>query len=91
MATDEISAELRQDLATLKADLNALMETVRELSAEQGRAVYGRLRETGDKARAQVQAAQDSVERYVEARPLSSILVAFGVGFVVGTLLGSRR
>jgi ElaB/YqjD/DUF883 family membrane-anchored ribosome-binding protein len=91
MATDEITTELRQDLAALRADFGALMTAMKELGAEQGRMAYGRLRETGQRARGQVHAAQDEVEHYIETRPLTSVLVAFGTGFALGTLLGNRR
>lgn len=91
MATEDITMELRQDLATLKADLGTVMNAVKDLSIEQGREVYGRLRETGERARVQAQVAQESMERYIETRPLTSVLVAFGTGFAIGTLLGNRR
>jgi ElaB/YqjD/DUF883 family membrane-anchored ribosome-binding protein len=91
MATEEITTELKQDLATLRADLGTLMTAVKDLGAEQGRLAADRLRETGQQARVQARAAQDSVEQYVEAKPLTSILIAFGTGFAVGSLLGSRR
>lgn len=91
MATEEITTELKQDLATLRADLGTLMTAVKDLGVEQGRQAADRLRETGQQARVQVRAAQDSIEQYVEAKPLTSILIAFGTGFAVGSLLGHRR
>lgn len=91
MATEEITTELKQDLATLKSDLGTLMTAVKELGVEQGRLATDRLRETGQQARMQVREAQDSIEHYVEAKPLTSILIAFGTGFAVGSLLGNRR
>lgn len=91
MATEEITTELKQDLAALKSDLGTLMTAVKGLGVEQGRLAADRLRETGQQARVQVRAAQDSIEQYVEAKPLTSILIAFGTGFAVGSLLGSRR
>lgn len=91
MATEEITTELKQDLATLRADLGSLMTAVKDLGVEQGRLAADRLRETGQQARVQAREAQDSIEQYVEAKPLTSILIAFGTGFAVGSLLGSRR
>jgi ElaB/YqjD/DUF883 family membrane-anchored ribosome-binding protein len=91
MASEEITAELQRDLATLKADLGTLMTAVKDLGLEQGRETYERLRETGEQARVQVRAAQDNIEQYVESRPLTSVLIAFGTGFAIGSLLGNRR
>jgi ElaB/YqjD/DUF883 family membrane-anchored ribosome-binding protein len=91
MATEDITAELKQELATLRADLGSLMTAVKDLGVEQGRMAYGRLRETGEQARAQARAAQENIEQYVEAKPLTSVLIAFGTGFVIGSLLGNRR
>jgi ElaB/YqjD/DUF883 family membrane-anchored ribosome-binding protein len=82
--TEQITHELQQDMAALKADLGTLMVAVKDLSVEQGREAYG-------KARAQAQAVQESMEHYVEARPLASICFAFGAGFAIGNLLGNRR
>lgn len=91
MASEAITTELQRDLATLRSDLGNLMAAVKDLGVEQGREVYGKLRETGEQARVQVRAAQDSVEHYVEARPLTSVLIAFGTGFALGSLLINRR
>jgi ElaB/YqjD/DUF883 family membrane-anchored ribosome-binding protein len=89
--TDEITKDLKQDLATLKADMGNLMAVMKDLGVEQGRTAYARAREVGERARGHAMAAQESVEQYVEARPLTSLLVAFGTGFAIGTLLGTRR
>jgi ElaB/YqjD/DUF883 family membrane-anchored ribosome-binding protein len=91
MATEEITTELKQDLAILRADLSTLMAAVKDLGVEQSRMAYDRLRETGQQARVQIREAQESMEHYVEARPLTSVLVAFGAGFAIGSLMGNRR
>jgi ElaB/YqjD/DUF883 family membrane-anchored ribosome-binding protein len=89
--TEDITEDLRQDLATLKADMGNLMAAMKDLGVEHGRTAYARAREVGERARGHAMAAQESVEHYVEARPLTSLLVAFGTGFAIGTLLASRR
>lgn len=89
--TEDITKDLRQDLATLKADMGNLMAAMKDLGVEHGRTAYARAREVGERARGHAQAAQESVEHYVEERPLTSLLVAFGTGFAIGTLLASRR
>lgn len=89
--TEDITKDLRQDLATLKADMGNLMAAMKDLGVEHGRTAYTRAREVGERARGHAMAAQESVENYVEARHLTSLLVAFGTGFAIGTLLASRR
>lgn len=82
---------LKKDLADLRTDFGSLMAAVKELGAEQGRSVYERTREIGERARGQAQATQEDVKQYIEGRPLPSVLVAFGIGFVMGILLGHRH
>ena len=91
MATQDITTELKQDLATLRADLGNLLTAVKDLGVEQGRVAYGQLRETGERARVKARETQESIEHYVEARPLTSVLIALGTGFVLGSLLSNRR
>jgi ElaB/YqjD/DUF883 family membrane-anchored ribosome-binding protein len=91
MTTEEAATDLKEDLAILRADLNTLMAAVKNLGVEQSRMAYDRLRETGEQARIQVREAQETVEHYIEARPLASVLVAFGAGFAIGSLIGNRR
>lgn len=91
IASEEITAELKRDLATLRTDLGVLMAAVKDLGVQQGRDVVGRVRQTGERAAVQAKAAQESVETYIEAKPLSSVLMAFGTGFAIGSLIGNRR
>ncbi|MGX2039426.1 hypothetical protein ACWJKU_04730 [Methylocaldum sp. MU1018] len=89
--TEDITTDLKQDLATLKADMSSLMAAMKDMGMEQGRTAYAKAREVGERARGQAIAAQESMGQYIEARPLTSLLVAFGTGFAIGTLLGARR
>lgn len=92
MAAEDISMnELKQDLATLRADFGNLMTAMKDLGVEQGQRAYGQMRETGERARDQARVAQENVEQYIESRPLTSVLVAFGTGFAIGTVLSNRH
>jgi ElaB/YqjD/DUF883 family membrane-anchored ribosome-binding protein len=93
--------QLRQDIASIKGDLGALMTALKDLGAEQGQAMYGRVREAGDVVRerareagevvrGQAVQAQEQVGQYIENRPLTSVMIAFGTGFALGTLVGNR-
>lgn len=93
-AADEISKDmdqLKKDLASLRADIGSLMTAVKERGVEQGQSAFEWVRGTGERARDQAKATEERVEQYIEGRPLTSTLVAFGSGFVIGMLLGHRR
>jgi len=84
------------DLAALKRDMAALMsqlksggvqgakeaaeDTLDELS-EQASRIY-------DKLAAQGERSAEAISRKVEEQPIASLLIAFGVGFIVSRLLG---
>jgi ElaB/YqjD/DUF883 family membrane-anchored ribosome-binding protein len=82
--------QLRQDIASIKSDLGNLMTALRDMGAEQGQAVYARAREAGEMVRGQAVQAQEQMGHYIEARPLTSVMIAFGTGFALGTLVGAR-
>ena len=94
--------QLRKDFASLRSDLSGVVETLRNMGAEQGRnayqrarqageQAYGQARATGEQAYGQARAAEQAVEREISERPLISVLGAFGVGFLVGVLLDRRH
>jgi ElaB/YqjD/DUF883 family membrane-anchored ribosome-binding protein len=79
----------------LREDMASLIRTLKDTGIEQGRQAY-------DQAYENVQRASESVrdragEAYstfgkeVEEHPLTSVLAAFGTGFVIGMLLDGRR
>lgn len=95
--TNEVDKELDQlksDVATLREDMSTLIQTMKQAGMEEGREAYDRVqaraRQTGEDARRRANEAYGIVGREVEERPLTSILAAFGTGFVVGMLLDRR-
>lgn len=82
--------QLRQDITSIKNDLGSLMTTIKDLGVEQGRNLYSQAQEAGGAVRGQALQAQEQVGHYIEGRPISSVLVAFGTGFALGTLVGNR-
>ncbi len=97
MATNEVNQELEQlksDVATLREDMATLIDTLKQAGTEEGREVYDRVqtraRQAGANVRRSTSEAYGVVGREVEERPLTSILAAFGTGFVVGMLLDRR-
>jgi ElaB/YqjD/DUF883 family membrane-anchored ribosome-binding protein len=82
--------QLRQDIASIKGDLGNLMSALKDMGVEQGRNIYTRAQEAGDVMRGQAVQAQEQMGHYIETRPITSVLIAFGTGFALGTLVGAR-
>jgi ElaB/YqjD/DUF883 family membrane-anchored ribosome-binding protein len=94
MAADEFSKEmdqLKKEFTALRNDLSSLVTSVKEIAGKQGERVVD-LAEDAEKAvRNQTKVTGESVEKYIEERPLTSALVAFGSGFIIGMLLSNKR
>ncbi len=106
MAEEELRAELqalKEDLARLRADLGGLVEALKEAGAERAEGYRERVGEELrrrreaverrlDEARERGRQAVEELGEEVGAHPFSSLLAAFGVGFVLARLLdGGRR
>ena len=86
---DDIDA-IREDIAALKADLAAAVETMRANSAstvsglaqqisDEASALYREVADRGTKA-------TEALENKVEEQPLTSVLLAFGLGFIISRI-----
>ncbi len=76
--------KIRKDIASLREDLARLVKTLTsdargEISEETRRLYAGLFDQSERSARA--------IAREVEERPLTTLLLAFGVGFIGGSLL----
>ncbi len=106
MADEELRAELealKEDLARLRADLGGLVEALKEAGAERVEGYRERAAEELRRRREAVEerlgAARERGRQAVEElgegvgeHPISSLLAAFGVGFILARLLdGGRR
>lgn len=70
---------LKTDLGTLKDDVSAIARTL----ADKGSA---RLNDAVGNGKARVQEGVVALENEITARPLTSLLVAFGAGILLGKL-----
>jgi ElaB/YqjD/DUF883 family membrane-anchored ribosome-binding protein len=107
MADTEMQQELkkvRDDLASLQKDVAQVVSTLKEVAAGEAgkvsrsvqdelRARREALRRQLDSARAYSDQAIEEVGDTVGRNPISSMLLAFGVGFIMAKLmdLGGRR
>lgn len=95
---------LKKELATLRGDMGSLMGTIKDLTKQGASNVKDKAREQVDNGiehlenayeglRQQGSAACEKVHKTVEEHPMGSVMVALGVGVVLGHLLarGNRH
>ncbi|MEE4303254.1 DUF883 family protein [Wenzhouxiangella sediminis] len=85
--TDKELQELREEFNQLKDELSGIGKTVRQLAhtaTDEGR---DRLRSAAEHSRQQARETWSAFEHEVEERPMTSIAVALGIGFILGKLL----
>ena len=96
------AGDLGADVAALRHDVAQLAETMSQLVQHQTAAVgvraasaFGEVRDrigsTAADARSRVRAAGDDLEGSIERHPVAALLIAFGVGLVLGMMSGGRR
>ena len=106
MATnDDVQAEvkrLKDDLGKLRGDVSSLVDVLRELGIEKANATKESLteemqkrrekvREAINKARTVGESQIDDIEENITSHPLSSLAMAFGIGFIIAKLLDGGR
>jgi len=90
--------DLEADIAALRADIAAITATLGDLAKDTGRTVKREARKTKDqaleaaedvkdKAIAEFEHYEDELQATIRERPITSVLVAAGIGFVLSRLL----
>ncbi|MCC6143958.1 MAG: DUF883 family protein [Candidatus Hydrogenedentes bacterium] len=74
---------LKSDLAKLKDDLRMVADSMKERAKAQAYSAKG-------DAEHRMKNGLDAVEDYVEEKPLQTVLMAFGVGLLLGTILSPK-
>lgn len=93
MTSHDVEGEfstVKDDLVKLRADIANLSAALKDLTSEtvhdQIDSLKGRIdRMTGD-AKLQGRKTLDDLADHIEERPVSSVLIAFGVGILIGRL-----
>ena len=91
--------QLRTDMAKLRADLSAIGDGVKKMGTEAVGATQAKVKSAAqdaldefqeklNEAKSQGKQAIHDLEREIKEKPLTSLAVAFGVGFVLSKLLG---
>jgi len=89
---------LEAELAKLRDDVASLAGTVRDVASEEVHATVDAIRDRLDKAatearkaarraKAGAHDAADAIEEAIEEHPFTSILIALGLGFILGAFL----
>lgn len=87
MATDNTDlGKLREDLDAVRADIARLAESLKTATGDTARAGVGAARLGAERARVQADEWASELGRRIEERPYGSVLVAFGVGLLLGKL-----
>lgn len=87
-ATDKELKELKEEFSALKSELSKISKTVSHLAKSATDEGRSRIRATADQSREQVRETWGAFEKEVEERPMTSIALALGVGFILGKVLG---
>lgn len=90
MSEYDLQAELdslKQELGTIRADLAELKGPVKNIALALKENLAEALGVGLEKAKCTGKKAVEAVETTVEDKPLQSVLVAFGVGLLLGKLL----
>lgn len=88
MATEiNEAARLREDLTALREDFSKLAESLRAVTEKTAKAGVGAAKQRAGQAREQADEWVADLGEHIEQRPFGSVLMAFGLGFVIGKLL----
>lgn len=78
--------DLKADLESLKADVAALTGDLKKLVAREGGKAYEKVKDVAGDAKEAVSEGADRVGAVVSERPLTSLVVAFLGGILLGKL-----
>lgn len=91
-------ADLESELSRLKSDLGSFTDTLGDVASSEARDALTRLRDRLDTAHGEARSAAarfgdqarehtDALEGKVRENPIASVLIALGLGFVLGALM----
>jgi len=89
MATTRTNGEtgdIRDDLDQLRADIASLAQDLRGLASRAGDEVVDGAKSAARQAREKIEEVGDKMSDTIGARPLTSLVVAFFVGILLGKL-----
>jgi len=87
MATQASNEELQAQLTALRDDFAGLTKTLKDMSSAYADEGQARVKNAADRVQQQAKDSYGRVQNEVEAHPMSSVAIAFGVGLVLGKIL----
>ena len=99
-AKEKAQADLEEEVSRLREDIAALADTLKGIVGAEAKSAADALREradrvaanahlAADRAQASAREGYDALQTTVEKNPLTALLLALGLGFIVGII--SRR
>lgn len=79
--------ELRDEVSKLRSDITDIADTLTKLAGDAVTDGQNRFRQSSARTREKAREVWGGLEHELEERPLTSVAVAFGLGFVLGKLL----
>lgn len=86
-ATEKDLKELKDEYASLKSDLAKMSDTLSKLAQDSTNEGRARIRSAARHSRDQAKETWGTLENEIEQRPVTTLAVALGLGFVLGKLL----
>jgi ElaB/YqjD/DUF883 family membrane-anchored ribosome-binding protein len=83
-------AKVKEELAALRKDLAALTESYKKTARDEADGLAARARTGAEQVGAKAREGVSAISEQIEERPLTSALVAFAAGLVIGRLLDRR-
>jgi ElaB/YqjD/DUF883 family membrane-anchored ribosome-binding protein len=82
--------DIHNDMAALREDLSKLMETLKAMGSERTDAARAQVREAAESTKARAKETSEATAQMIEERPFTSVLIAFGIGILLGVLFDRR-
>lgn len=90
-STAEDLKTLRAELATLRADLGRISETLKDVVKHGREEAVGKAHEAAEKLQDEIGRRTERLSKEIEQKPLTAVFTAFGLGVLLGMLFGGRR
>lgn len=80
--------DLKRELETLRKDFGKLVDSAKSASTAQAQSGVDAAKDSAERLRGHARDTAASLEEEIKARPYSSVFAAFGVGLLLGKILG---
>ena len=81
---------IRKDMNSLRAELDALIGSLRDQAGERVDHAKADIRDAGERVQQRARQMCDTVSGQIKERPMAALFSAFGIGVVLGALIGRK-